>query len=482
LGCLFTPPGRWTAQMPAQADEAALLSAVDLSTGLPPVGDQGAQGSCVGWATTYYYKTYQERRERGWSVTDPNHIMSPAYVFNQICVDGGVGAYIGDALETLVSQGSAPWSQFPYTAADYKTQPTYDQRRAALPYQSLAYGAFFLSDLGDPRNPNLLDNDTQPLKNWIAGGNPVVLAIPVYSEVDAPAGPYAIVNVPANTFSYRGGHAVLLVGYDDNIGGTGVGGFKFVNSWSTLYGNAGYGYLTYDFVRHYVPEAWWMTDRTAQGPYRAWGLVKNVAGQPLPSAQLTFGGTLTVTTSGDGFYGWGGLAAGDKRVVPTKPGYTFSPPAQWANVAGDVALADFVGASANPGSLYCDAVVEAGVGGVFTGDTTGAPFNVNQYNCVIWNESGPERVYRVTATRTGTLQATLSNLSADLDVFILAACDETMCLAAGNTQATRENAPLGTYYVVVDGYAGAHGPYTLTIEVPWDRPYAVYLPLIARQW
>ncbi len=161
--------------------------------------------------------------------------------------------------------------------------------------------------------------------------------------------------------------------------------------------------------------------------------------------------------------------------------YTFYPTAVWVHVDGDEEDVDFAGTSVNPGMLDCNAVVNAGVGGVFTGDTTGAPFNVHQYSCEKWNESGPEHIYRVTATRTGTIRATLSNLTADLDVFILAACDETTCLAAGNWQATLKDAPIGAYYVVVDGYAGACGPYTLTLEVPWDSPYRTYLPLVTRQ-
>jgi len=474
--------------MPPFPVRAASLSAVDLSADLPPVGNQGAQASCVGWATAYYAKTYQEKRERGWTVQNPggqpvyDHILSPAYVFNQVYVEypGGVGAYIGDALELLVSQGSDSWSQFPYTDGDYKSLPTYEQRRAALPYQALAYGPFFLHSLGDPRDPTLLNNDLQPFKNWLAGGSPVVLAIPVYAEFDAPAGSHAIVDVPADTFSYRGGHAILLAGYDDDIGGTGVGGFKFVNSWGTAYGNGGYGYLTYDFVREYVPEAWWMTDRTAQGPHSVCGHVENVAGSPLPGTCLTIDDALPVYSSSDGFYGWGGLAGGSVKVTPAKLDYVFNPSARWASADIDEENVDFAGTSVNSGQLDCSAVINAGVGGTFTGDTTGAPFDVHRYSCEKWNESGPERIYRVASNRSGTIRATLSKMSVDLDVFILAACDETTCLAAGNLQATRKDAPLGTYYVVVDGYAGAHGSYTLSIEVPWDWLYTAYLPLVLR--
>jgi len=483
LGCLFTPPDQDLVRVPPVQNRSALLDAVDLSADLPPVGSQGAQASCVGWATAYYCKSYQEKREHGYMT-----VLSPAYVFNQIYIEylGGVAAYIGDALDLLVSQGSAPWSQFPYTDSDYKTQPMYEQRRSALPYQALTYGAFFLSNIGDPRNPTPANNNLQPLKAWLAGGNPVILALPVYAEFDAPAGPHAIVDVPANAYSFRGGHAILLVGYDDNIGGTGVGGFKFVNSWSTAYGNAGYGYLTYDFVRQYVMEAWWLTDRMAQGPYSVCGHVER-AGLPLPGTYLTANDTLTVCTSSDGFYGWGGLAVGDMVVRPTKPDHTFNPAARWVPVAGHVEHVDFSGVSVNTNTLDCSVAIDARMGGTFSGNTIGAATNVHRYNCVDWNESGPEHVYRVVSNRTGPIWAMLSHLSADLDVFILAACDETTCLAAGQWMAGRkyavyDDAPMGTYYVVVDGYNGVDGSYELTIEVPWDWAHTVYLPLVARNW
>jgi C1A family cysteine protease len=40
-----------------------------------------------------------------------------------------------------------------------------------------------------------------------------------------------------------GGHAILLIGYDDK---TKV--FKFQNSWGVGWGDKGYGYIPYDYV------------------------------------------------------------------------------------------------------------------------------------------------------------------------------------------------------------------------------------------
>ena len=88
----------------------ALPPMVDLSAHLPPIGNQGAQGSCVGWVVGYYYKSYQESVERGWSLTTPEHQFSPAFVYNlrptsNCDRDGGMSFYAG--FSVLRDKGAA---------------------------------------------------------------------------------------------------------------------------------------------------------------------------------------------------------------------------------------------------------------------------------------------------------------------------------------------------------------------------------------
>ena len=110
------------------------------------------------------------------------------------------------------------------------------------------------------------------------------------------------------------------------------------------------------------------------------------------------------------------------------------------------------------------------------GDTTTDPaatsaFNV--YPCSGWDETGPELAYEFVATGTGQVTATLSSIQdgEDLDVYALAdvgaGCDASDCLSYGNSEVTAGN----TYYVVVDGYEGAGGSFTLDVAcgfVPGD--------------
>jgi C1A family cysteine protease len=77
-------------------------------------------------------------------------------------------------------------------------------------------------------------------KGWLANVGPLAACFNVYRDFDS-------FNWASNkaykwdgTSASRGGHCILIVGYDDNIGG-----WLFKNSWGAGWGNKGYGYLAY---------------------------------------------------------------------------------------------------------------------------------------------------------------------------------------------------------------------------------------------
>jgi cysteine-rich repeat protein len=87
--------------------------------------------------------------------------------------------------------------------------------------------------------------------------------------------------------------------------------------------------------------------------------------------------------------------------------------------------------------------------------------------CVPWDESGPEYAYTFVATSTSNVTLRLQGTTADLDLFVLAdsgdTCDETNCVAAGDFAVSFTTVPGRLYYVVVDGYLGADGPYSVSM-------------------
>jgi hypothetical protein len=243
------------------SESSLLLEGQPSSQGIAPVGDQWWTDTCTGWAAGYYYKTFQEWLEHQWALRNgaPNydHIFSPSFVYNQIVSspDCSVGAEIGDAMGLIVNQGDLPWSQFPFNPYNCDTQPTPAQKSAAEAYSGRSYGAFFIVT-GPPYGPQQNHNIT-PLKQRLASNDPFVLGFPIYSEFDY-YDCFGVVTPPANPLTYRGLHAVAVIGYDDNWAG--VGAFKIINSWGTDWGCYGYAWLSYEFVRKYAWEAWYMED------------------------------------------------------------------------------------------------------------------------------------------------------------------------------------------------------------------------------
>jgi Papain family cysteine protease len=67
----------------------------------------------------------------------------------------------------------------------------------------------------------------------------------------------------------RGGHAVVVVGYDDSRGG--IGAFRILNSWADNWGEEGYFWMSYTLFRQIVREAYMAQDIVAEHPFLAAG-------------------------------------------------------------------------------------------------------------------------------------------------------------------------------------------------------------------
>jgi hypothetical protein len=93
---------------------------------------------------------------------------------------------------------------------------------------------------------------------------------------------------------------------------------------------------------------------------------------------------------------------------------------------------------------------------VLVGDTTGAANLVERYGCAPWNEPGGEVFYHLDLRADVRLSASLQNYEADLDIFLLDACDGDACLAGENAVLGLTLAP-GHYWLVVDGWEGEQG-------------------------
>jgi hypothetical protein len=113
---------------------------------MPPVGNQGAQNSCVGWALGYYYRTFLQARDGGWQPSTTSQQFSPSWIYNQRPVDDcsddrGVSYYSG--FRILQDLGAAPLADMPYRASDSCTLPSDSTATAASAYSILDFANVF---------------------------------------------------------------------------------------------------------------------------------------------------------------------------------------------------------------------------------------------------------------------------------------------------------------------------------------------------
>jgi hypothetical protein len=138
----------------------------------------------------------------------------------------------------------------------------------------------------------------------------------------------------------------------------------------------------------------------------------------------------------------------------------------WGATAGGGAR-EAIGRAPGDRYLDCSAPELLPCGSVVSSNNGLGHYDVEwYYGCSpIWREQGPEVLYELPIPGPDIdLTLTLSDLTADLDLFLLGSCSEDDCLADGQDEISIHLDDAGTYYVVVDGYQGAIGDYTLTVE------------------
>jgi hypothetical protein len=218
-----------------------LPQSIDLSSKMPPPGNQGNQNSCVGWSIAYGMKSYQEKTERNWELTNgkeinKEHVFSPAYIYNQINGGKDEGAQFADAFNLLEIKGVASLSKDPYNDADYLSKPNETANSEAANYR-IAW-----SKTIDPQ-------DLNAIKSYLAKGYPIIIAVAFDDAFQDPAGPSTVTSMKIDNNSM--GHAMLIVGYDE-----GKKCFRIMNSWGTEWRDGGFCWFTYDVFKQCIRECW----------------------------------------------------------------------------------------------------------------------------------------------------------------------------------------------------------------------------------
>lgn len=235
LGCELLPPAEY-AKIPVAKTPDVAIKATVLNLNVPPVGNQGGEGSCVAFGTTYAGRSidWQTTHPAAWSQSV--NIFSPEYVYNQIKVRRSCssGSYVIRGLDLLKLQGVCTWTLMPYTDVSCTLLPTTAQKTAAAAYKIAGYST--------------VARTTADIKAFLAAGKAVIVAGPVSNGYMNLASGAVLTTFDGTSL---GGHCYCVVGYDDD-----KGAFKFMNSWGTTWATAGFGYIAYGYETTWWTEAY----------------------------------------------------------------------------------------------------------------------------------------------------------------------------------------------------------------------------------
>mgnify|MGYP001068329997 FL=1 len=98
----------------------------------------------------------------------------------------------------------------------------------------------------------------------------------------------------------------------------------------------------------------------------------------------------------------------------------------------------------------------------------GSTDDIDSYPISAWDESGREYIYRFSTSAASIITVVLTDMLVDLDIFVLdggpsGACNSLNAIAAGDSVTSFYALSNHVYYLVVDGFQGAEGDYTISV-------------------
>lgn len=202
---------------------------LDMRPNLQPIRDQGNQGTCYAQSTACM-KEWQEKKDNGF-----DEYFSPQFFYNNRPnkyddnSNNDEGMYGRDVMKLIKTIGICRENSYPYGKIEDKSEISDNIYQEAKEYTIKSYYRI---------------NTMYDLKESLYRNGPCLIAFPVYNY--------------GNNFwiktneNHKGGHAVVLVGYNKD-------GFIVRNSWGKKWGNQGYSIYEYkDWGCHW--EIWTTID------------------------------------------------------------------------------------------------------------------------------------------------------------------------------------------------------------------------------
>ena len=240
-----------------EAPKRKLPPSIDLTQWFPPVDNQLPLSSCTASAAAGLLGFF-ERKAFGRDV-----IASRMFLYkierNLLHQRGDTGAFLRIAMKALRAFGVPPEEYWPFDPSLLDVEPAPFHYAFASNYKAVSY--FRLDPIGTT-GEELLER----IKGTLSTSVPVMFGLALYPSFEQAGGGRIPMPFPWEQPVVL--HALVAAGYDDaeEITGrdpmtgrpqTSRGAIRVRNSWSTAWGEGGYGWLPYDYVRRGLTSDWW---------------------------------------------------------------------------------------------------------------------------------------------------------------------------------------------------------------------------------
>lgn len=205
-------------------------STIDLRPQCPRVYNQGQLGSCSAQAIAFAYE-FDEMKQK------EEHVFTPSKLFiyyNERDREGTTtvdsGSSLRDGIKTISKKGVCEEKDWPYDITKFTEKPYFELYEKAKKHKCIKY--------------KRVDQREKQIKMALHMGFPVVFGISVYESFESiETYKTGIIKYPDKNEKNMGGHAIAIVGYNDD-----EKMFIIRNSWGSDWGDEGYGYIPYDYV------------------------------------------------------------------------------------------------------------------------------------------------------------------------------------------------------------------------------------------
>src|SRR5262245_59852994 len=228
----------WVPDVPDQGDliyaapravVKALPKKVDLRKTCPPSYDQGPLGSCTANAIGAALEFNQIKQKEADRFTPSRLFIYYQERVMENTVREDAGAMIRDGIKSVAKIGAPPETDWAYDIAKFTQRPPRKAYADAPLGKAIEYR-------------RVVQTPTQ-MKGCLAEGFPFVIGFSVYESFESDAvARTGKAPMPAKAEKLLGGHAVLVVGYDDA-----AKRFLVRNSWGTEWAMGGYFTIPYDY-------------------------------------------------------------------------------------------------------------------------------------------------------------------------------------------------------------------------------------------